>query len=42
MLEETIDRLEPGDLRAETLSPARVVRLYGDGYFEGRDCCSAR
>ena len=35
VLEETIDRLEPGDLRAETLSRLAVVRLYGDGYFEG-------
>ena len=35
MLEETIDRLAPGDLRAEALSRLAVVRLYGDGFFEG-------
>jgi DNA-binding CsgD family transcriptional regulator len=35
VLEETIDRLAPGDLRAEALSRLAVVRLYGDGFFEG-------
>jgi DNA-binding CsgD family transcriptional regulator len=34
VLEETIDRLAPGDLRAEALSRLAVVRLYGDGFFE--------
>jgi len=34
VLEETIERLEPGDLRAEALSRLAVVRLYGDGFFE--------
>lgn len=35
VLEETIERLTPGDLRAEALSRLAVVRLYGDGFFEG-------
>jgi DNA-binding NarL/FixJ family response regulator len=35
MLEETIERLAPGELRAEALSRLAVVRLYGDGFFEG-------
>jgi DNA-binding CsgD family transcriptional regulator len=35
VLEETIERLAPGDLRAEALSRLAVVRLYGDGFFEG-------
>ncbi len=35
VLEETIDRLAPGDLRAEALSRLAVVRVYGDGFFEG-------
>jgi ATP/maltotriose-dependent transcriptional regulator MalT len=34
VLEETIDRLAPGDLRAEALSRLAVVGLYGDGFFE--------
>jgi DNA-binding CsgD family transcriptional regulator len=34
LLEETVDRLAPGDLRAEALSRLAVVRLYGDGFFE--------
>jgi len=34
ILEGTIERLEPGDLRAEALSRLAVVRLYGDGFFE--------
>lgn len=33
-LEETIDRLAPGDQRAEALSRLAVVRLYRDGFFE--------
>jgi DNA-binding CsgD family transcriptional regulator len=35
VLEETIEQLAPGDLRAEALSRLAVVRLYGDGFFEG-------
>ena len=35
VLEETIERLAPGDLRAEALSRLAVVRGYGDGFFEG-------
>jgi ATP/maltotriose-dependent transcriptional regulator MalT len=35
VLEETIERLAPGDLRAEALSRLAVVRLYGDGFYEG-------
>ena len=35
MLEETIEQLEPGDMRAEALIRLAVVRLYGDGFFEG-------
>jgi DNA-binding CsgD family transcriptional regulator len=35
VLEETIERLEPGDVRAEALSRLAVVRLYADGFFEG-------
>jgi DNA-binding CsgD family transcriptional regulator len=34
VLEETIERLAPGDQRAEALSRLAVVRLYGDGFFE--------
>jgi ATP/maltotriose-dependent transcriptional regulator MalT len=34
MLEETIDRLPSGDLRAEALHRLAVVRLYGEGVFE--------
>src|SRR5882757_5796789 len=34
VLEETIEGLAPGDLRAETLSRLAIVRLYGDGFFE--------
>jgi DNA-binding CsgD family transcriptional regulator len=35
ILEETIERLAPGDQRAEALSRLAVVRGYGDGFFEG-------
>ena len=35
VLEETIEQLAPGDLRAEALTRLAVVRLYGDGFFEG-------
>ena len=35
VLEETIELLSPGNLRAEALSRLAVVRLYGDGFFEG-------
>jgi DNA-binding CsgD family transcriptional regulator len=34
MLEDAIDQLGPGDLRAEALSRLAVVRLYGDGFFD--------
>ena len=34
MLQETIDRLPPGDLRAEALCRLAVVRLYTEGFFE--------
>ncbi|KKW64715.1 AAA family ATPase [Mycolicibacterium elephantis] len=34
VLEETVDRVPPGDVRAETLSRLAVVRLYGEGFFE--------
>jgi ATP/maltotriose-dependent transcriptional regulator MalT len=34
VLEETIDRLPSGDLRAEALSRLAIVRLYGDGFTE--------
>ncbi|BBY82309.1 transcriptional regulator [Mycolicibacterium pulveris] len=34
VLEETVDRLPQGDMRAETLSRLAVVRLYGEGFFE--------
>ncbi|MFG1930978.1 AAA family ATPase [Mycobacterium sp. NPDC048908] len=34
VLEETIDSLAPGELRAEAFSRLAVVRLYGDGFFE--------
>ena len=34
MLEETIERLAPGDLKAETLNRLAVVRLYSDGFVE--------
>ena len=42
VLEETIERLAPGDLRAEALSRLAVVRLYGDGFFEARALTAAR
>jgi DNA-binding CsgD family transcriptional regulator len=35
VLEETIEGLAPGNLRAEALSRLAVVRVYGDGFFEG-------
>jgi DNA-binding NarL/FixJ family response regulator len=35
VLEETIERLAPGNLRAEALCRLAIVRLYGDGFFEG-------
>ncbi|MGX9787427.1 helix-turn-helix transcriptional regulator [Mycobacterium sp. MMS18-G62] len=35
VLEETIEQLSPGNLRAEALSRLAVVRLYGAGFFEG-------
>ncbi|MFI5510590.1 AAA family ATPase [Mycobacterium sp. NPDC051804] len=34
MLQETVDRLPPGDLRAEALCRLAVVRLYTEGFFE--------
>ncbi len=34
ILEETIEQLAPGGLRAEALSRLAIVRLYGDGLFE--------
>ena len=34
VLEDTIERLAPGDQRAEALSRLAVVRLYRDGFFE--------
>jgi DNA-binding CsgD family transcriptional regulator len=34
MLSETVDRLPPGDLRAEALCRLAVVRLYTEGFFE--------
>jgi DNA-binding CsgD family transcriptional regulator len=34
VLEETIEQLAPGDLRAEALCRLAVVRLYGDGFYE--------
>jgi DNA-binding CsgD family transcriptional regulator len=34
MLEETIKRLPPGDLRAEALTRLAVVRLYSKGFFD--------
>jgi DNA-binding CsgD family transcriptional regulator len=34
MLEDAIEQLAPGDLRAEAMSRLAVVRLYGDGFFE--------
>jgi DNA-binding NarL/FixJ family response regulator len=34
VLEETIEQLAPGDVRAEALSRLAVVRLYGDGFYE--------
>jgi DNA-binding NarL/FixJ family response regulator len=34
VLEDTIDGLTPGDLRAEAFSRLAVVRLYDDGFFE--------
>jgi DNA-binding CsgD family transcriptional regulator len=34
VLEETIEGLGPGDMRAEALCRLAVVRLYGDGFFE--------
>ena len=35
MLEDAIEQLAPGDLRAEALSRLAVVRVYNDGFFEG-------
>jgi DNA-binding CsgD family transcriptional regulator len=34
VLQETVERLAPGDLRAEALNRLAVVRLYSDGFFE--------
>lgn len=34
ILQETVDRLSPGDLRAEALCRLAVVRLYTEGFFE--------
>jgi DNA-binding NarL/FixJ family response regulator len=34
VLEATIKRLPPGNLRAEALSRLAIVRLYSDGFFE--------
>jgi DNA-binding NarL/FixJ family response regulator len=34
VLEETIEQLPAGNVRAEALSRLAVVRLYGDGFFE--------
>jgi ATP/maltotriose-dependent transcriptional regulator MalT len=34
VLEETVGRLAPGDLRAEALNRLAVVRLYGNGFFD--------
>jgi DNA-binding CsgD family transcriptional regulator len=34
VLEETVEQLTPGNLRAEALSRLAVVRLYDDGFFE--------
>ena len=34
VLEDTIERLPAGDLRAEALSRLAIVRLYRDGFFE--------
>ena len=35
VLEETIERLDAGTLRAEALCRLAIVRLYSDGFFEG-------
>lgn len=35
LLEDTIKGLPPGNVRAEALSRLAVVRLYGQGFFEG-------
>ncbi|HEX2286450.1 MAG TPA: LuxR family transcriptional regulator, partial [Mycobacterium sp.] len=35
LLEDTIKRLPPGNIRAEALSRLAVVRLYSHGFFEG-------
>ncbi|OBI84677.1 LuxR family transcriptional regulator [Mycobacterium sp. E740] len=35
VLEDAIDRVPSGELRAEALSRLAVVRLYGDGFVEG-------
>jgi DNA-binding CsgD family transcriptional regulator len=35
VLEETVEQLGPGNLRAEALTRLAVVRLYGEGFFEG-------
>ena len=42
VLEETIERLAPGDRRAEALTRLAVVRLYGDGFFEASRSAAAR
>jgi DNA-binding CsgD family transcriptional regulator len=34
VLQETVDRLPPGGMRAEALCRLAVVRLYSDGFFE--------
>jgi ATP/maltotriose-dependent transcriptional regulator MalT len=34
VLQETVDQLPPGDLRAEALCRMAVVRLYTEGFFE--------
>jgi DNA-binding CsgD family transcriptional regulator len=34
VLEATIERLAPGELRAEALNRLAIVRLYADGFFE--------
>jgi DNA-binding CsgD family transcriptional regulator len=35
VLEETVEQLAPGNVRAEALIRLAVVRLYGEGFFEG-------
>ncbi len=37
VLRETLDRLPPGDLRAEALCRLAVVRLYTEGFLEATD-----